>query len=198
MSPSQEEREEREDSSVAQKDLGSILREQYEVTESFCNATTSLHNALLQDAPNLYQTTQEYQEALAKVQSNLRVLESMVIESPDVDSHHQAHHPSDAIPPSRTRQRQAHDNPLNKSLRAHVARTRRILTTIYSSGQGSSFHANGLPTTASSSSSSSLQLSSATSMQSSEGDSSTNATRLVALATLRASIQTVVETMSPS
>lgn len=217
MSPPQEEWEEGEDTSLSQKDLGSILREQYEFTESFCNATTSLHNAVMQAgsshsrrnaaALNLYQTTQDYQEALANVQGNLRLLESMISaaaveESSDVGSHHQkpicCASPSLAEPIPRPRQqRHCRDNPLNQNLRAHVARTRRVLATIYSSGQGASFHANGLPTSQSSLSSS-LPPPLSTSMQSSESDSSANASRLVALATLRSSIQTVTENLSSS
>jgi len=148
------------------KDVSSILREQYASIETFCNATTCLHNALLVQKQadqhlklqhdDLYQTTLEYQEALINVQSNLRRLESMT------------QHDS--------------NNPLHRSLRAHVARTRRILTTIYTSGQGASFHPNGLPTPTTSTSTTS--------------SSTTNATRLVALAALRASIETVTEHLS--
>jgi hypothetical protein len=184
------------------QNLASILNEQYQCTEAFCNATTALHNALLQhsgsvktfaatgsnyDPMHLYQSSQEYQDALASVQTNLRLLESLTMSNSEVDDEHEHNDDSsapDATALLQTRRRSGGDNPLNLSLRDHVARTRRILTTIYQSGQGASFHANGLPTTTSS-------------LGGEIGGSGNagNASRLVSLASLRASIETVTENL---
>ena len=188
--------------SCINQNLTSILKEQYQCTEAFCNATTALHNALLQqsgsvntfaargsnyDPMQLYQTTQEYQDALASVQTNLRLLESLMMANSKVDDEHDNDDDSsapDAAVLLQPRRRSGGDNPLNLSLRDHVARTRRILTTIYQSGQGASFHNNGLPTTTSS-------------LGGGIGgsDNAGNSSRLVSLASLRASIETVAENL---
>jgi len=139
-----------------------LLEEQFLYTEAYCNATTALHNALQQVAGgaaeelvDLYQATKEYQDALDRVQNNLQALKELAV----------------VEEASGTRSRNA-----NRCLTQHLERTRRVLTTIYQSGHGAAFYANGIPIPSS---------------QSFTGSNNNNNARLVALATLRASIQSV-------
>jgi hypothetical protein len=150
--------------------IAKLLKEQYQCTEDYCNATTALHNALQQQTSqacgiggsnNLFRATQHYQDVLHRVQKCLGSLEKLIEDLTEIES---------------TQNRDCRTTPLLECLQQHLARTRRILATIYkSSGEGSSFHSNGLPTP-----------------KQSGGGSDTNA-RLVALATLRASIKTVLD-----
>ena len=198
--------------------INSILQEQYDCTESLCNATTALHNSLIHAGSSnsnsngrarpskfslhLCQSIQEYQSALASVHDNLRVLETLAMTNETIKSDNDNHidqeskTKTNSIVPRASvdsfqrqkRRDDIFDDPLIYCLQAHVKRTRRILTTIYQSGLGASFHANGLQTATSSTSPSITAAAS--------GDSLGNAGRLVSLATLRASIQTVTENLA--
>jgi len=134
-----------------------LLEEQFQYTEAYCNATTALHNALQQVAGagevlvDLHQATKEYQDALDSVQNNLQALTELV-----------------AVHEKETGRRNA-----KSCLTQHLERTRRVLATIYQSGQGAAYYSNGIP------------------IPSSQSRNNNNNARLVALATLRASIQSV-------
>lgn len=172
--------------------IAQVLQEQYQSVENYCNATTILYNATQHPSQSasssssstassdLYQATLQQQDSLGCVQNNLRSLEKLIehykeTSEPSNDNADDGNNP----PHQRRRMRTA----LEHSLCEHVARTRRILTTIYHSGQGAAFHTNGLPVTPK------IQPI-GTIASSAHYDS-----RLVALTTLRASIKTVTDNL---
>ena len=92
-----------EDDAGGSHNIAKLLKEQYQHTEDYCNATTALHNALQQEQEqeqkerssqrstpmsgcnNLLRATQSYQDALHRVQNCLgslqKLLEAMEAES---------------------------------------------------------------------------------------------------------------------
>lgn len=155
-------------SSRAAVTLSVLLREQYQCTEHYCNASTALHNQIQQQqqqhrhrqhngigtaTTDLLRSTQNYQDTLHQLQTCMKSLETIIMDMAEESCHG--------------------NRPLLECLlQEHLERSRRILGTIYSSGEGSCFHANGLPTPK-------------------QSLSDIVNSRLVALSTLRASIKTV-------
>jgi hypothetical protein len=182
--------------STTSASIKQLLKEQYQCTEDYCNASTALYNALQQQSqPNIGATQRSqvsysvatemdtatilrksvgsYQESLLLLQSNVRKLEQLVATLEGGSS----------IGCSIDK---TEDSAVSSFLRLlnfpviheHLECSRRVLGTIYQSGVGTSYHSNGLLTPKPIS------------------DATINI-KLVALATLRASIQTVNESLPP-
>jgi len=181
-----------QDNKEREKKIAQVLEEQYQFIEKYCNATTILYNAIQHPSQSassssssaassdLYQATLQQQDSLGHVQNNLRSLEKLIEHYTETsETSNDNADDGNSHPHQRRRGRTA----LERSLCEHVARTRRILTTIYQSGQGAAFHTNGLPVTPK------IQP---------IGTIASNAhcdSRLVALTTLRASIKTVTDNL---
>lgn len=197
---------EEEDAAIADysQRIATLLKKQYQCTEDYCNATTALHNAIFQQQQQqdsttdrcstarslgdlLRAATQRYQDTLHRLQTCVGSLEKLVVADakdaavmePQIFSAAADNNNQDV---SGCNSNSNHPSPLVEDrLHQHLARTRRILGSIYhASGEGSSFHANGLPTP----------------KKRIGGNSSSDTnTRLVALATLRASIKSVSDAL---
>jgi hypothetical protein len=190
----------------------SLLDRQYQCTYDYCNATTALYNALQQQggisSSSLVGTTanlglqrataaarhnnnnivavrnatNKYMDALDRLQACMKDIEIIVAEISndnswmDNRSRSSCHRP--ALAPT---------TKWSVALTEHCARSQRIVRTIATQCCGAAFHANGIPLCPSSSS-----LSATTT---SDHHSVHNQLKLVALATLRASIQSVQDAL---
>jgi hypothetical protein len=179
-----------------------ILTDQYQCIEEYCNATTALHNTVQQQqqlastvskhnavtaskteidasTTNLWASIDRYQKSVVSVQDSVRLLEQLVLnlETKKLDN-------NTASMPIQTEglsTSTAFERLLNLPiLRDHVQRTHRILRTIYKFGEGTSYYSNGISTP-----------------KSNDYTRKQVNVKLVALATLRASIQTVREALPP-
>jgi hypothetical protein len=162
-------------------DIGSLLDRQYQCTHDYCNATTALYNALQQQGSSsvvgttgnpgtrtsmvaVRNATDQYMDALDRLQACMKVIETIV-----------AGMSNDLLTNGGSR-----PTKLSVALTEHLARSQRIVRTI-ATQCGATFHANGLPQCPSLSSVSPTVAT----------DHHPNQIKLVALATLRASIQSV-------
>jgi hypothetical protein len=192
--------------------IGSLLDRQYQCTYDYCNATTALYNALQQQGgtssslvgttANLGQrataarhnnnnnnivavrnATDKYMDALDRLQACMKDMEIIVAEISN-DNSWMDNRSSSCHRPAQL----AHTMKWSVALTEHCARSQRIVRTIATQCCGAAFHANGIPLCPSSSSS----LSATTT---SDHHSVHNQLKLVALATLRASIQSVQDAL---
>jgi hypothetical protein len=132
-------------------DIGSLLDRQYQCTHDYCNATTALYNALQQQGSStvvgttancgrartmvaVRNATDEYMNALDRLQACMKVIESIVAGIISDDSL------TDRSRPTKW----------SVALTEHCARSQRIVRTI-ATQCGAAFHANGLPCPSSSS-----------------------------------------------
>lgn len=152
---------------MSASDVIALLQEQYQCTEDYCNASTALHNALLQeDGP--WVAVSRHQEALGRLQRIVHKVEEMLVMFEDVKT--------------KNEEESTFLRLWNVAIfREHWECTRRILGTIYRSCEGTSYDRYGLPQMKNS-------------FSSEEGAVHI---QLVALATLRASIQQVRESLPP-
>lgn len=189
---------------LSHSSIQQLLSDQYHCTEEYCNATTALHNTILEQqqqaasspatdrsttsnevsrAVKLRSSIDRYQVALTKVQNNVYCLEQLVLsivekkkqlmDSKIVDSSSNNDHD---VSSSLTFLRL-----LNVSiLQDHLQRTYRILRSIYTFGEGTSYHNNGIMTPKA--------------IETQQGKINV---KLVALASLRASNQIVKESLPP-
>lgn len=152
-----------------------LLQEQYECTEAYCNASTALFGVLQSHPPVdhvLWTSMNRHQDAISRLQCNMNLLEQMVAMLEDC----------------KTENIDEEEVSLflrlwngSKFLREHLQCTRRILGTLYGSCEGMSFDRLGLP------------------KMNNCAPSSPGGVhvQLVALATLRASIEKVKESLPP-
>lgn len=176
-----------DDEFTREKTMRGLLKEQYQCTLHYCNATTALHNSLVveQDDPS-EATTTTYNTTTTTRNSSLNDY---------LDALHQLHTCQRELMQFNQQllllqQQDPSRSVSQKCFTQHVARSHRILCTLYtSSSSGMAYDSFGLPSAAPAGSSSSSTVDDPF-----EPDSPV-ATRLVGLATVRASMHSVLETL---
>lgn len=172
---------------MSNSSLRQLLREQYSAIEDYCNAQTSFRNTIVarQDSSIsgststgldrqlcLNQALMNHQVALDRVDDNLHALHQLL----------KALSPSNETTSSQSpmKTRKTDSTALQQVLSQHLQRSERVLQTIFMEG-GGAFHPNGLPVP----------------MREAESESTSSAL-MVALSSLRASIQLVQEHLPQS
>jgi hypothetical protein len=158
--------------------LFQLLEAQYEHTVDYCNAQTALQNAFVTPSSssassmgtttstkiNVASAVQSLQTSVSRVQMNLKRLENVLDDLNDDDEH----------------KKSIMDRVVVQAWTNHVARSRRILSTLYATA---SFAPHGVPTFT-------------TTEGDADGDDDVINRKTVALATLRASIHQVQEILN--
>jgi hypothetical protein len=191
---------------ISHSSIQQLLSDQYHSTEEYCNATTALYNTVLEQHQTVIPTFESmvsqfeqtasieadhalklrlyidrYQSSLFDIQNKVHILEKLVLTV--TQRKEQLHTCSSSL--------FNNDDELSSSatfirllnlpiLQDHVQRTYRILQTIYTFGEGASYYSNGILTP-----------------KPIETHQKKSNVKLVALATLRASIQIVKESLPP-
>lgn len=197
-------------SEISNSSMQQLLSDQYQSTEEYCNATTALHNTVLEQqqqqqtvrptsestvsqykqtlsnesdhAFKLRSCIDRYQSSLVDIQNKVHMLEQLVLTV--IQCKEQLHTSSSSLVDN--------DDELSSSakfirllnlpiLQDHVQRTYRILRTIYIFGEGTSYYSNGFLTPKP------IKVQQPKNIN----------VKLVALATLRASLQIVKESLPP-
>lgn len=196
---------------VSHRMIQQLLLDQYQCTEEYCNATTALHNTFLeqQQSPAAFTTKDinieatessdterafqlrssidRYQQSLTNVQNNIRHMEQLVSSIVEQKQKQLRLNVS-----STCNDKSENDNDSSFTflqlmnlpiLQDHLHRTYRILRTIYTMGEGTSYYNNGIMTPN-------------PIVSQSQFTNQINI-KLVALASLRASVQMVKESLPP-
>jgi hypothetical protein len=193
---------------ISHHSIQQLLLDQYQVTEEYCNATTALHNTILdQQQQQQQQSTTNYsvtdpinqttitsnetdrgfhlrrsidrhQLSLTNVQNHICRFEQLVLLVEEQKKQLVCSNDNDMLSSSSPSSSVVFIRLLNLSLlQDHLHRTRRILRTIYTMGEGTSYYSNGIATPTPPIQQNKIII------------------KLVALASLRASIQIVKESL---